>query len=156
MRATTRGKRGGGWVVGQFIILAGILAAGYVPAGHFAASTATAVVGLLLAVVSVTFGWRAFSDLGKNLTAFPKPLDDASLVTHGVYAIVRHPIYTAVLAGALGYSIYQTSVLALGGTVLLGIWFEYKSRREESFLRERFAAYDTYAQQVKKFIPYVY
>lgn len=156
MSATTPTKRGGGWVVGQFIILAGILAVGYAPVGHFTPSSLTTVLGIGLALVSAVFGWRAFSDLGKNLTAFPKPLDDATLVTDGVYAIVRHPIYTAVLAGALGYSIYQASLYALAGTVVLGIWFEYKSRREETFLRERFAAYATYAQRVKKFIPFVY
>ena len=57
--------------------------------------------------------------LGTNLTAFPKPKEGAhALVTTGVYSIVRHPIYTGFMLGALGWSLWW-------GT-LLGIALDYR------------------------------
>jgi protein-S-isoprenylcysteine O-methyltransferase Ste14 len=37
------------------------------------------------------------------LTPFPKPIEGGSLVTHGVCAVVRHPIYAGLIMGTLGY-----------------------------------------------------
>ena len=153
MTEPTPSTRGGGWVVGQFVILALILVVGYAESGHYPGHPVSSVVTLLSALAAAFFGWRGFRDLGSNLTPYPKPLDDAQLVTTGVYGIVRHPIYTAVLSGALAYSTFQHSWYALVGTVALAVWFEYKSRREEAFLRIQFPAYADYAQRVKKFIP---
>lgn len=42
--------------------------------------------------------------LGRNLTPFPKPSVEAKLVQHGIYGLIRHPLYTAVICAALGWS----------------------------------------------------
>jgi protein-S-isoprenylcysteine O-methyltransferase Ste14 len=149
-------SRGGIWVVGQFILLTIIVAVGQLTVGHFTTSGLTMIAGALLCVVSLAFGWRGFVHLGKNLTAFPKPLDDGQLVTTGVYAIVRHPIYTSVLSGCFGYVLLSGSWVAGIVTLVLCGWFEYKSRAEERFLYARFPAYAAYAQSTKKFIPYIF
>ena len=156
MSSDIQTSRGGWWVVGQFIILAMIVTAGIIRGGHYTGGLLSTVVGAVLCLVAVGFGWRGFVTLGNNLTAFPKPLDDGQLVITGVYAIVRHPIYTAVLCGSAGYALLTTSWVGLVLTGVLGVWFEFKSRREERFLRERFPTYAAYAQTVKKFLPGIY
>lgn len=156
MQTPPHTARGGIWVVGQFILLALLLVVGQLQFWRFPTGLVSTVLGALCCALALGFGWRGFVNLGRNLTAFPKPLDTGELVTTGVYAIVRHPIYTAVLSGCIGYVLLCGSWAAAGITVILGIWFEYKSRAEERFLRLRFPAYAAYAQSVKKFIPFIY
>lgn len=148
-------SRGGGWVVGQFIILAVILIVGYFDPWR-TVGTSNFVIGVLLGICSLGMSVLAFTHLGRNLTAFPKPLANGELVTHGIYAFVRHPIYVSVLIGALAYSVYYGSWLSACGSVILAIWFDQKAAREEAFLREKFADYALYAHKVAKFIPGVY
>jgi protein-S-isoprenylcysteine O-methyltransferase Ste14 len=67
--------------------------------------------------------------------------------------VVRHPIYGAGIVLALGWSL-ATSPLALLATVVLALFFELKSRREEAWLEERHPGYDAYRNRVRwRFIP---
>lgn len=148
--------RGGIWVVGQFVILGVLLVLGVIDPNRQPGQLWASVVATILCANSITVGTLAFKHLGRNLTAFPKPKDDGALVTHGVYAYVRHPIYTAFISGAAAYALYQGSWWSGLGVIALAVWLEFKSRREEQFLRTMFADYPAYMRHVKKFIPFVY
>lgn len=152
----TSTSRGGWWVVGQFIILATILIVGYFDQWRTADSFINLVVGAILVGTSIVVLVLAFSHLGRNLTPFPKPLADGALVTHGIYAFVRHPIYVSLICGSLGYSIYLGSWLAGVGCIILAVWFDQKAAREEAFLRAKFTDYAVYSSKVAKFIPGLY
>ena len=69
---------------------------------------------------------------------------------------MRHPIYAGLIIGALGWSLLTNSLLALGLAVVLLIFFDIKSRREERQLLARFPAYADYRRRVRKFFPYLY
>jgi protein-S-isoprenylcysteine O-methyltransferase Ste14 len=152
----TSTSRGGWWVVGQFVILAVILIVGYFDPWRTSSTVINLVVGLIFGGVAFTVLVLAFSHLGRNLTPFPKPLADGALVTHGIYAVVRHPIYVALIYGSIAYSIYMGSWLAAIGAVVLAVWFDQKAAREEAFLRAKFADYAVYSSKVAKFIPKLY
>ncbi len=149
-------SRGGGWVVGQFIILAVILIVGYFDPWRTTTSSITPIIGAGLGVIAVIMLVMAFFHLGQNLTAFPKPLANGALVTHGMYALVRHPIYVGVITSVVAYSIFQGSWLSGFGSAVLAVWFDRKAAREEAFLSDTFADYTVYAQKVAKFIPGLY
>lgn len=148
--------RGGIWVVGQFVILGVLLVLGVIDPHRQPGQLWSSVAAAILGVYSITVGMLAFKHLGRNLTAFPKPKDDGALVTHGIYAYVRHPIYTALISGSVAYALYQGSWWSGIGVIALAVWLEFKSRREEQFLRTMFAAYPDYMRHVKKFIPFIY
>jgi len=148
--------RGGIWVVGQFVILGVLLVLGVIDPHRQPGQLWSSVAAAILGVYSITVGTLAFKHLGRNLTAFPKPKDDGALVTHGIYAYVRHPIYTALISGSVAYALYQGSWWSGIGVIALAVWLEFKSRREEQFLRTMFAAYPDYMRHVKKFIPFIY
>jgi protein-S-isoprenylcysteine O-methyltransferase Ste14 len=99
---------------------------------------------------------KGLIDLGKNLTPLPYPIEDGELVTTGVYQLVRHPLYSGVILGCLGMTIFWESVSHLILTVLLLIFFDIKARKEEVFLREKYVNYSEYQQRVKKLIPGIY
>ncbi|MEY3869485.1 MAG: methyltransferase family protein [Microcoleaceae cyanobacterium] len=99
---------------------------------------------------------KGLIDLGKSLTPLPYPREDGELVTTGVYQLVRHPVYSGVILGCLGMTIFWESVSHLILTVLLLIFFDIKARKEEVFLMEKYVDYGEYRQRVKKLIPGIY
>jgi protein-S-isoprenylcysteine O-methyltransferase Ste14 len=94
--------------------------------------------------------------LGRNLSPFPKPIEGGSLVTNGVYGMVRHPIYTGLILGTLGWGLLMSSALGLLLAVVLFLFFDRKSRREEAWLMEAYPGYAEYRARVKKLIPGIY
>jgi protein-S-isoprenylcysteine O-methyltransferase Ste14 len=113
------------------------------------------VVGLLGLGSAILF-IKGLIDLGKSLTPLPYPREDGELVTTGVYQLVRHPLYSGVILGCLGMTIFWESVSHLVLTVVLLIFFDIKARKEEVFLMEKYVNYGEYRQRVKKFIPGIY
>jgi protein-S-isoprenylcysteine O-methyltransferase Ste14 len=84
------------------------------------------------------------------------PLDDATLVQTGAYAIVRHPIYSGVVFGVLGWALVFNSLIGLALAVVVLVFFDQKSRREEAWLKEKYPDYSAYRQRVHRLIPFIY
>jgi hypothetical protein len=91
--------------------------------------------------------------LGPGLTASPLPSAAAELRTTGVYACVRHPIYTGLLLGG-------ASVVLLGGRLTrVWVWLALlallwsKTWLEERKLAARFPGYRDYATRTPRLIP---
>lgn len=148
------GRRGEGWVVAQvvlvaLVVLAELLGPGWpesVAAVLFVAGVATIGMGIGLFLAGILA-------LGRSLTPFPKPKEDASLNERGAYGFVRHPMYGGVILAIAGWSLARTPV-GLAMTALAGLFLELKSRREEAWLVARYAGYRAYRERVRwKFFP---
>lgn len=113
-------------------------------------------IGLLLGALGALLAFAGLLGLGRNLSVLPHPKDDATLVQAGAYAVVRHPIYGGLIIGAGGWALLTDSLITLGYAVLLFIFFDLKSRREERWLARKFPAYEDYRRRVRKLIPFVY
>lgn len=154
------GPRGEGWVLGQFLLL-GLLGVAGLP-GIANVTPRGLLDGGALAVGVAALGvagWvvlAAFRDLGRNLTALPRPRDDSTLVETGIYAGIRHPIYSGLILAALGWSAVTRSLAAMALAILLAIYLDLKSRREEAWLDDRYPAYAAYRERTRRFIPRVY
>jgi protein-S-isoprenylcysteine O-methyltransferase Ste14 len=148
------GKRGEGWFVLQLLLFAVILLAPPVPPLAF--PLWLRLVGLVILAIGGIFGTGGVLALGNNLTPFPKPIEGGALVTTSVYGVVRHPIYTGLILGTLGWGIFRSSLLGIGLAVVLLVFFDLKSRREEKWLAEAYPGYEVYRQRVKKLIPWLY
>ena len=148
------GKRGEVWVLLQLLLFGVIFFAPGVTC--FACPPWLRYVGLGILVIGGVLGTGGVLGLGKNLTVFPKPIEGGSLVTGGVYGVVRHPIYSGLILGTLGWSLFRANLLGVILSGLLFIFFDLKSRREEVWLTEAYPAYPAYRQRVKKLIPFIY
>jgi len=94
--------------------------------------------------------------LGTNITPFPRPIAGGKLVTSGVYALVRHPIYAGLIVAAFGWALVRMNPLGVFLALLLLGFFDLKSRREEAWLMEVYRDYVDYRRRVKKLIPGIY
>jgi protein-S-isoprenylcysteine O-methyltransferase Ste14 len=140
-----------GLVAGQFGLLILLVA---IPAGslwerNVFVWAAAAALFVVAGVVGVSAGAR----LGPNLTPNPIPKKEGTLETGGLYQWVRHPIYTAVLALALGLTTLAASWAHLAIFLILVMLLGTKARAEERLLRERFPDYQDYQARVGRFIP---
>ena len=145
--------KGGGYVVVQFILF-GLIYFLPNPQVAFPAVLRWAAVPLLVyGGVMIALG---LLHLGRNLTAVPTPKTDSSLVVTGAYALVRHPIYSGIIIGAIGLGLWRLGLVTLFFALLLIPFFDIKSRREERLLSAMFAEYATYKKKVSKLIPFIY
>jgi protein-S-isoprenylcysteine O-methyltransferase Ste14 len=137
------------WVQSQMLLFALTGAAGPVLGGGGSGIVRIAGVAVLLAGVGFA-GWSART-LGRALTPEPEPLPGTQLVQSGPYRIVRHPIYTGVVASLVGWTlIWSTWLPALIVGLVLAAFFSAKAAAEERWLRARFPAYDGYAKRVSR------
>ncbi len=155
MNSTHHQIRGTGWVIVQLALMFAVLVAGLCWQAQWSGSWTWPVGGALL-WVGAWAGLRGNRDLGAQRTPFPRPKDDGQLITTGIYARVRHPLYLSVIALGFAWALLWRSAPALALAVLQMPFFDLKARREERWLRERHADYDDYARRVKRFIPGLY
>ena len=108
------------------------------------------VAGLLFAV------W-AREHLGGNWSSEVTIKQDHELITTGPYAVVRHPIYTGMLAGLLGTAIALSQVRGFIAFALSFFILWPKLRMEEQWMRSQFGeAYAAYAQRTRALVPYLF
>ncbi|MEB3189933.1 MAG: isoprenylcysteine carboxylmethyltransferase family protein [Snowella sp.] len=94
--------------------------------------------------------------LGQNLTPLPHPKPEGTLVTTGIYGLVRHPLYSGVIFAAIAYGCWQWSWVHGLGTIIFFVFFNLKANKEENWLQAKFPTYDLYKSKVKKLIPWIY
>jgi protein-S-isoprenylcysteine O-methyltransferase Ste14 len=108
------------------------------------------VTGMLAGAMLVIGG---VTGIRRYLTPLPYPVENNRLVDTGVYALVRHPLYSAQLLATASWTIYTLSLSHLIVTIASYIFFSHKASKEEAWLTERHPEYRDYASRVGKFVP---
>ncbi len=146
-------QRGGSWVIMQFILIGAHGALSVVTRGALPAWSVLAVVGAIAIVAGLFIVRLAAQQLGDALTALPAPRRKGTLVQIGLYAHVRHPIYSGVLLLVLGWAIAWASALGLIWTAIVIAFFFAKARHEEVLLTAHYPDCAAYAAKTKRLIP---
>jgi len=110
-------------------------------------------LGIPLSVVGMGVLLPALRAHGRKLTPLPEPRRELGLLRTGIYAYIRHPIYAGLLALAFGLALWFQSGGALGGAVLLTLFFNLKAREEERRLLRHYPEYADYQRQTGRFLP---
>lgn len=142
------------WPVGVF--LAPLYAYHWPALPDFPGSWVVQAVGVVLGASGGVLFFRSARAMGRQMTPAIQVQEGHRLLQDGPYRYVRHPVYTAILAVALGQTLLYLSLpLAVVSGMLVALAL-YRSRQEESLLRspEGFgAAYDAYARRTGRFLP---
>jgi len=115
------------------------------------------IVAVLLAVGAVWTANSAIKELGKQWSLQARLVEDHKLVTGGVYRIVRHPIYTAMLAKLLATGLILSHwTVVIIAFVIFFIGTKIRTIAEEKLLRDAFPGeYEEYAKRVPGFVPFL-
>lgn len=92
----------------------------------------------------------------RTFSVLPEPRSSGELVTRGIYRLIRHPMYLAVLLCGLAACLAYESAIKWGLLALLAGVLTIKIRREERLLMGHFPDYAAYRQRTKALIPYLY
>jgi protein-S-isoprenylcysteine O-methyltransferase Ste14 len=107
------------------------------------------LIGLALALVGRI-------QLGKNWANIEdrQLLSGQSLVTSGIYAYIRHPIYIGDVLLITGLQLALNSWLFVGALPLFLLVLK-QARAEEALLEASFSGYDGYRRRTHRFIPFL-
>jgi protein-S-isoprenylcysteine O-methyltransferase Ste14 len=156
-----REARGNRWVLAVFAVI-GILNA-YLPAytdrkevWTIDADTIRWVGVVLFAAGGALRIWPVFV-LGQRFSGLAAIQPGHTLVTSGVYGVIRHPSYLGLLINSLGWSLAFRSGVGVILTVLLIPPLFARIRAEENLLRAQFGEhYQVYCSHTSRLIPGIY
>jgi protein-S-isoprenylcysteine O-methyltransferase Ste14 len=156
MPGSSGSGRGGGWVVGQFALIAAALAGGFVGGWPQDLEDTFDAIGVVLVVAGAALATWAARALRSSLTCYPKPRERGTLVETGPYRFSRHPIYSGGIYFFVGWGLW-TSPVAFGLALALAVLWGLKARVEERLLSERFPGYDDYRRRTAwRLLPGIY
>ena len=112
--------------------------------------------GLVLFALGLGLAIWARVHLGRNWGVPMTQKDEPELVTGGPYRLVRHPIYSGIIAAGIGTAV-GLSWFWLVPVLLAGSYFVYAATVEERFLAEEFPdTYLQYKRSTKMLVPFVF
>jgi protein-S-isoprenylcysteine O-methyltransferase Ste14 len=112
------------------------------------------VPAIAMALPAVAFGlWILKHNRPGNFNIRPDVKPGAQLVVDGPYALVRHPMYVAVLWLGLCAVLLYASAATLLLWLLLGWVLDRKAALEERYLHAHFPEYAAYTDKVGRFLP---
>ena len=106
-------------------------------------------MGILIIIIAFIIMLVSIKDLGRNLSPFPRPINNSNLVTSGIYRFTRHPMYYSLIFISIGVFIIKLSIYYLFLTISLALIIKFKIALEEKYLMNKFKNYLLYKNEVK-------
>jgi protein-S-isoprenylcysteine O-methyltransferase Ste14 len=115
-------------------------------------------LGLAVLIGAMALFRRTHRDLGRAWSVTLEIRQEHRMVTHGIYARLRHPMYAAFWLWAAAQALLLPNWIAgLSGLVGFGTLFFGRVGHEERMMLERFGdEYRAYMARTKRIIPGIY
>jgi protein-S-isoprenylcysteine O-methyltransferase Ste14 len=113
------------------------------------------LIGMALVVAGTLLTFGAQLAMGDSWRVGVAPEERTALVTGGPFAIVRNPIYGAIIPAVIGFTMMVPSYIAIADLLIIVIALELQVRvvEEPHLLRVHGDAYRDYASRVGRFAP---
>jgi len=107
------------------------------------------LLGILIIIIAFIIMLVSIKDLGRNLSPFPRPINNSNLVSKGIYRFTRHPMYYSLIFISFGFFITKLSIYYLCLPISLALIIKFKIVLEEQYLNTKFKNYLLYKNEVK-------
>lgn len=144
--------------IGLGVVPVAYIATGFGGVGDYPFSAIGGWIGTALFAFALYLFYRTHRDLGRNWSVTLKVREAHKLITEGVYAYVRHPMYTAFFLWALAQAFLLPNWIAgLSGLAGFGTLYLFRVNREEAMMLETFGEdYRRYRERTKRLVPWIY
>lgn len=118
-------------------------------------SAAVAITGFVVATAGIALTTWAQLSMGDSWRIGVDPTEHTDLVTHGIFGIVRNPIFTAMMLASVGLALLVPNWWSFAAVVVLLIGLEVQVRMvEEPYLSQAHGAvYSQYRTATGRFLP---
>ena len=114
-------------------------------------------LGAVLTLPGICIGLIAvFTHPAGNFNIRPDIKENCTLVSHGIYKYIRHPMYASVLLSMLGVAIMYANLYVGVLYLILLVNMLTKMFYEEALWHSRGGAYQEYAQNRYRLIPFIF
>jgi protein-S-isoprenylcysteine O-methyltransferase Ste14 len=143
-------------VLGWFLVFRGYRLAPPFNVHIIPETDAILVAAAILCLCGLGFCLWARAVLGRNWSGTVTLKENHELIVRGPYRLVRHPIYTGLLAMLIATAMEQGHIAGMIGLVLVFISFWIKLSDEEEVMRTQFSdQYHAYQLRTKRIVPFV-
>jgi protein-S-isoprenylcysteine O-methyltransferase Ste14 len=112
------------------------------------------IVGFGVILLSIVINLLARQELARNWSPLAGTSAEQRLIKSGIYAHIRHPIYTSALLLSLGLALITSSLWGLALFILALIAFIFRINTEEKALLAKFGVeYQEYAKKTGALLP---
>ena len=112
------------------------------------------IIFIIIYIIGVIFNLLGRYYLGKNWGNNVIIYNDHTLITNGVYKVVRHPLYASIIwmIYAVGILCQNYLVIILNSVVFIPFMY-YRAKQEETELIKIFKEYNDYKKETGMFFP---
>ncbi|NOX15126.1 MAG: DUF1295 domain-containing protein [Epsilonproteobacteria bacterium] len=107
------------------------------------------IVGFIIGIYAI------YNNQLHNFNIISEIKDGASLVTHGMYKYIRHPMYFSVILMMFGVIIYNINIRNIVIYLLLVLVVILKAKKEELLWNQTSSQYSAYKEKTKMIIPFI-
>jgi len=107
------------------------------------------IIGLLIGI------WAIRHNKLGNFNIQPKMKENAKLITTGIYAYIRHPMYLSVIIMMLGFLVSSFSLSNLSLFIFLVLVLYLKAKKEEAIWCDCTEKYIEYKSKTKLILPFI-
>ena len=113
------------------------------------------ILGMLTFAIALWLFWKSHHDLGRNWSPTLQVREDHTLITQGIYQVIRHPMYTAIWLWAIAQGLLLANWIAgPSGVIAFGVLYFLRVGNEEKMMLEQFGdQYQAYMQKTKRLLP---
>ncbi len=144
--------------LGQFLLPAFYAVTGVPAFADYPFNPWQAWAGVVALIAALVLFRVTHKQLGRNWSISLETREQHKLVTDGLYAYVRHPMYSSFILSAVAQLLLlQNWIAGPIGLVAIAILFFMRVPREEQVMAETFGdEYRSYMRRTARIIPWIY
>ena len=145
-------------IIGLVVIPIIYLTTNILDYANFRFSSLLAILGCFIMGNFIALFYLSHKQLDRNWSVTLEVREDHKLIDHGLYAHIRHPMYTSFwLWGVAQVLLIPNWIAGFSGITAVAILYFSRIKNEEAMMRQQFGSgYDEYCARTTRLIPKIF